>query len=319
MLRPVVELVYLRLREFGVPPVSTNAIRSACSSNPFFISRICRSWGFEMSSDTPPPQKLQQQQQHLNPNSPLTSASAPHSMPTSEHSSRPGSADPAAVQGPATGNELQSQPMTATSSTDAVGTDSATPSGKQTPYGTRSRGRNAPRPNYAEDRDIDMDLEYANPKPAKRSSGSAFNNAVNGSKHEGEKSSSNSRKSHPAANGTNPANKESIPGTSSFSAKADDGNGSSNASKKRKQPASAPNSNSVNGSVAKKIFTAAPGLAHETETNMATFETYGRHLKDGKLKADDGTIYAPNGSLSPDSSIALFFLFLLFFPVDFSA
>lgn len=267
-----------------------------------------------MSSDTPPPQKLHQQ--HLNPNSPLPGASAVHSMPASEHSSRPGSADPAAVQGPATGNELQSQPMTATSSTDAVGTDSATPSGKQTTYGTRSRGRNAPRPNYAEDRDIDMDLEFANPKTAKRSSGSAFNNAVNGSsKPEGEKSSSNSRKSHPTANGTNPTNKESIPGTSTFSAKADDGSGSSTASKKRKQPASTPNSSSVNGSVAKKIFTAAPSLAQETETNMATFDTHGRHLKDGKLKADDGTVYAPNGSLPPDSSIVL--VVSLLFPYSF--
>lgn len=248
-----------------------------------------------MSSDTPPPQKLQLL--HVNSNSPQSSASALHSMPTSDHSSRPGSADPAAVQGPAAGNELQSQPMTATSSTDAAGSDSAN---NLIHYGTRSRGRNAaPRPNYAEDRDIDMDLELSNPAPksAKRSGGATPNNVLNGSRHEGEKMSSYSRKGQSTTSGASPASKDSIPGTSSFSAKMDDGNGGSNSSKKRKQPASAPNSNVVNGNVTKKIFTSAPGFSQDTETNMVTFETHGTHLKDGKLKADDGTVYAANGSL----------------------
>ena len=249
-----------------------------------------------MSSDTPPPQKSQQLPANFN--SPQPSASALHSMPTSAHSSRPGSADPAAAQGSAAGNELQSQPMTATSSTDATGTDSATPSGNQVPYGTRSRGRNAaPRPNYAEDRDIDMDLEVANPAPkparrvgrppsdaterdAKRSGGDQIGPWIN----------------FGSTNGPMPASKDSIPGTSSFSAKMDDGNKNLNSSKKRKQPASTPNSNSANGNVTKKIFTAAPGPVQEAESNMVSFETHGTHLKDGKLTADDGTVYAPNGS-----------------------
>lgn len=256
-----------------------------------------------MSSDSPPPHLLQQ---HLvNPGSPASDAPGSRSMPTPDISSRPGSADPAAAQGLAAENGLQSQPMTSTSSsTDLAGADSTNPSSIHAPYGTRSRGRNAARrPNYAEDRDIDMDLDSDNTqqKSAKRISGSAFSGAVNGSKNESEKSSSsNSRKAHPATNGANQASRDSIPGTSSFSAKIDDGDAQSSTSKKRKQPASAPNSNSTNGSASKKIFTTAPGLGpDQTESNMVTFDTHGAYLDDGKLKADDGSVYAPNGWSSP--------------------
>lgn len=250
-----------------------------------------------MSSDTPPPQKPQQLSANFDSARP--SASALHSMPTSAHSSRPGSADPAAAQGPAAGNELQSQPMTATSSTDATGTDSATPSGNQVPYGTRSRGRNAaPRPNYAEDRDIDMDFEVANsaPKPAKRV-GRPPSEATERDAKRAVGDQVAPWINFGSTYGPVSSSKDSIPGTSSFSAKADDGNRSTSSSKKRKQPASTPNSNSANGNVAKKIFTAATGPAQETESNMVSFETHGTHLKDGKLTADDGTVYAPNGSL----------------------
>lgn len=249
-----------------------------------------------MSSDTPPPR--QSQQLSVEPGSPLHNAPGSH-MPTPDISSRPGSADPTAAQALTAENDLQSQPMTSTSSSsELVGGDPTDPSSAHAPYGTRSRGRNAaPRPNYAEDRDIDMDFETTNPQPksTKRSNGSAFNSTVNGSKDAGEKSTSNSRRAQPAMNGSNSAAKDSIPGTSSFSAKIDDG-APPGPTKKRKQPASAQNSTSTDGSASKRIFTTAPGLGQaQTESNMVTFDTHGAHLKDGKLTADDGSVYAANG------------------------
>ncbi|KAI9931605.1 putative PHD type zinc finger protein with BAH domain-containing protein [Aspergillus wentii] len=247
---------------------------------------------------SPPPKS---QLNHVRPNS---SASSPSQrrMPTPGHSSRPGSAGSSTPLPPTTVDEPNPQPMTTSASpSEVAGAEPPSSSATPAPYGTRSRGRNAPRPNYAEDRDIDMDLEVANPgsKSSKRSSGVAPNNTINGSKPEGEKTtSSNTRKSLTAVNGatSTPSAKESIPGTSSFSAKPDDGNSSSNSSRKRKQPASTPNnSNTTNGNAAKKIFTTAPGIVQgQSETNMVTFENSGARLKDGKLKADDGTTFAVN-------------------------
>lgn len=178
------------------------------------------------------------------------------------------------------------------------------------PYGTRSRGRNAPRPNYAEDRDIDMEFEPAPSKAAKRNSSVALNNIVNGSKSDSEKSSPvQSRKSLTNGTAVNAIPKESIPGTSSFSARPDEVNGtngtnSANATnapngagslRKRKQPASAPNAGST-GNATKKIFTAAPGDSDGGYfTNMVSFENSGPYLKNGQLIADDGTTFAVNG------------------------
>lgn len=165
------------------------------------------------------------------------------------------------------------------------------------PYGTRSRGRNAPRPNYAEDRDIDMDLEAAPAKTANRNSGVALNSIVNGSNPDSEKTSpAQPRKSLTNGAGSNPVPKESIPGTSSFSARPDDVNGQSSL-RKRKHTASTPNSSSsAGGNTAKRIFTTAPGDSDGGYfTNMVSFLASEPFLKDGQLKADDGTTFAVNG------------------------
>jgi hypothetical protein len=148
-----------------------------------------------------------------------------------------------------------------------------------------------------------MDYEPALPKNAKRTSGVGLNNITNGSKSESEKASpTQSRKT--LTNGTvvnsnanananaNAISKESIPGTSSFSSRPEE-NGS--ALRKRKQPASTPNSGST-GNPAKKIFTTAPGDPDGGHfTNMVSFEATTPYLKDGQLKADDGTTFAVNG------------------------
>ncbi|KAJ5601091.1 hypothetical protein N7510_010625 [Penicillium lagena] len=171
----------------------------------------------------------------------------------------------------------------------------AASSSAATPYGTRSRGRNAPRPNYAEDHDVDMEIEMNAPasKVAKRNNGVALNSIVNGSKSESEKPSPvHPRKS--LTNGTN--GKEAIPGTSSFSARPDDVNGTSSL-RKRKHAASTSNSqlNPGGASSTKRIFTSAPGDADGVYfTNMVSFEGQGPYLIDEKLHADDGTTFAIN-------------------------
>ena len=210
--------------------------------------------------------------------------------------------------------------MTSSNSPEAVADPAS--SSAAAPYGTRSRGRNAPRPNYAEDRDIEMELEPAPSKTNKRTSGVALTNIVNDSKlDEKTTSPAQSRKSLTNGSATNvitkdakepkeskeskdpkdpkdpKETKESIPGTSSFSSRPDEVNGS--ALRKRKQPASTPNAGST-GNASKKIFTTAPGDSEGGYfTNMVSFEKSGPHLKDGQLTADDGTTFAVNGLFTP--------------------
>ncbi|KAJ5920120.1 hypothetical protein N7516_010978 [Penicillium verrucosum] len=182
--------------------------------------------------------------------------------------------------------------MTTPNSPEAVA-DAA--NGSATAYGTRSRGRNAPRPNYAEDRDLDadMDLSAPNSKSAKRNSGVALNNIVNGANIEEKTSSAQPRKSLTNGQSANGSAKDAIPGTSSFSARPEDVNGSN--LRKRKQPASTPNSTPNSGGAVKKIFTTPPGDSEGGYfTNMMSFENSGPYLQDGQLIADDGTTFALN-------------------------
>ena len=299
--------------------------------------------------------------------------------PASHHSPSPSrilginsSFSPSTTTTTAGDSQSHHPPMTtstsaSTSSSEAPVTDHQQPSSSSaatangaTPYGTRSRGRNAPRPNYAEDRDIDVDLEVApasgfaaaaatssststaptgagapattsssntnnNPsssKSAKRNNIPAPNTAANGTatKNDPAAEKSSSRKNqYTAANGHAASSKDkdkdrdaSIPGTSSFSAKTDDAGtataanttanptaaSASNASRKRKQPASnAANAHTAsNGNPAKKVFTTAPGLVPgQTDSNMVSFDKRGAYLVDGILTADDGTTFAVNG------------------------
>ncbi|KAJ5543537.1 hypothetical protein N7461_009540 [Penicillium sp. DV-2018c] len=182
--------------------------------------------------------------------------------------------------------------MTAPNSPEAVA-DAA--NGSATAYGTRSRGRNAPRPNYAEDRDLDADIDHSAPasKSAKRNSGLAFNNIVNGATPDEKTSSAQPKKPLTNGHSANGSAKDAIPGTSSFSARPEDANNTN--SRKRKQPASTPSSTPTSGSAAKKIFTSPPEDSEGGNfTNMVSFESSGPYLHDGKLIADDGTTFAVN-------------------------
>ncbi|KAI9372788.1 hypothetical protein BJX61DRAFT_552666 [Aspergillus egyptiacus] len=249
-----------------------------------------------MASDRSPPQKSQQHHVRSDSSSNNTPpATGNRRMPTPGLLSRRGSADSSTPQDSANVNDSPSRPMTASASPfDATPTEPPSTSATPAPYGTRSRGRNAPRPNYAEDRDIDVDLEIQNPTSKSSKRGGASINSANGSKVDGEKSSG--RKSTTAANGSNSTpSKDGIPGTSSFLAKPDEANSSSNSSRKRKQPASSTTPTSTTENAPKKLFTTAPGVTPgQGDSNMVTFDNRGARLKGGKLIADDGTTYAVN-------------------------
>ncbi|KAK4239812.1 hypothetical protein C8A03DRAFT_32088 [Achaetomium macrosporum] len=203
-------------------------------------------------------------------------------------------------------------------------------SSQPSPYGTRSRNRTgAARPNYAEDKDIDLDIFDVYPtqrkdedskKPSTKQQGppstSAAANATqaaarsgNGSsrkplpddsrQHNGSKDQQHAASQPPAAtsssaNGTTPTN-----GTSkSKKRKATDTASTASGS----QTPSASNGTSSSSAVQKRLGVSGQGTGNVTpgsvgyaETNMLTFEKCkSRPTKDGKMVADDGTVLEVN-------------------------
>ncbi|PGH16024.1 hypothetical protein AJ79_02004 [Helicocarpus griseus UAMH5409] len=204
----------------------------------------------------------------------------------------------------------QSQPMTATTSSASSPTSDATPHNTTgaAPYGTRSRNRvGGARPNYAEDRDIDAEFELApslsRSGGSKRASSSNLNHSAASQSADNEKAAGVNTRKHATTNGSNTTSttKEPIPGTFSFSANPN--NSGSTAPKKRKQPGShqttpaSSTPNSTSNSSSKKFVVPAniPPESHKSHgRNMMTFNNCRAYLKNGKLKADDGTILSPN-------------------------
>ena len=208
------------------------------------------------------------------------------------NSTRSGNSDAHPSRAPANVNGLQSEPMTTTtssSSSEVPAMDPVSSSTTPAPYGTRSRGKNgAPRPNYAEDHDGDMEFEVTSPPPksgsvSKRGAAS-IQNTTNGSPEvESDKGPGiTTRRGQTTANGTNPQSASSIPGTSSFSTTSAP---SSTSTRKRKQP----------GGSTKKASASASGAAKRSFSNMMSFEKCGARLNNGQLKADNGTMISVNG------------------------
>ncbi|KAF6796320.1 phd finger and bah domain protein [Colletotrichum sojae] len=206
-----------------------------------------------------------------------------------------------------------SQPMTKSSSS---GSDLAAKDAVEAanPYGTRSRNRNgSSRPNYAEDKDIDVDMydyypEKKDQEPKKSTRHS--NVSANPSAQDGARSNGPSRKalasasddtksvSQNGAKDTQPANPAPTAQPSTSSAPAQP-------SKKRKAASQAAaaaaqnqaqaTSSSSGGTGASRKAASGPYASSYAETNMLSFENCGARPKDGKLVADDGTVLAPNG------------------------
>lgn len=201
-----------------------------------------------------------------------------------------------------------SQPMTASTSSP-----SSNPPVKDTttgvaPYGTRSRNRaGISRPNYAEDREIDMDFEaqtLANDDDRRKTprSSDAHRNTLDTSGSGG-----TSRRAGGSLSDVNGATqlmpKDHIPGTSTFSANPA-GTASAQPSKKRKamgqSTSRTANANHPAAATAGVMTISKSNLLPQNppsykESFMLSFECCGAHIRHGKLVADDGTVLGING------------------------
>ena len=175
------------------------------------------------------------------------------------------------------------------------------------PYGTRSRNRTgSTRPNYAEDREPEMDYEWASKTTLGSSSGSNIPQSVESDKTP--TSSSRRPTATPSVLATakvgstsSATPKDIIPGMSTFSVNSDAGTNGPSSSKKRKAPNGTGNAVTTLGNsfthahTRKANHSALSAGASRREANMFSFEMSQGYLKHGKLKADDGTLFALNG------------------------
>ena len=180
----------------------------------------------------------------------------------------------------------QSQPMTATASTSSsVQPPLETGDNAASSYGTRSRNRTGgPRPNYAEDRELDLEIEALS-KPSrssKRSAGTTVEPQLTGfttvnATHQPEK---------PAESANNVVTPAPTPAPAP--------------SKKRKHPGSNNTvpSTSANATSSRSKPIASISFRGYVETNMMSFLQGGYKLNAKKqLVADDGTTVQANGKL----------------------
>ena len=214
---------------------------------------------------------------------------------------------------------LDSQPMTNTSSSSSGVPDqqsiTSTDANGASPYGTRSRNRTGnARPNYAEDREREMDFEWPSSKRIHVAANSGASSIV--LPGDGDKASATNtrRSSTTAPAGAMTTNKpvavspqnHNLPGMSSFSVYPETTTPPIAPSRKRKAPGSGPATAHTSSAVTQ---TSASSLSRRVvppssasklrTTNLMTFENCQGYLKNGKLKADDGTVLAVNGMLLP--------------------
>ena len=181
-----------------------------------------------------------------------------------------------------------------------------TEDGGPSPYGTRSRNRNGiSRPNYAEDHDVEAEMEWGTSKKTKAASKAS---AARESQTDPEKLSGVSTRRTSAVSSlpsvSNPAVsqpiKDNLPGMSSFALHPDQAINAAPQSRKRKAPGNtASTATSTQSAVAVRSNGAARRSmdtgALKRETNMMTFEKSGAILQDGRLVADDGTTLEVHG------------------------
>ncbi|OTA64557.1 hypothetical protein K449DRAFT_327750 [Hypoxylon sp. EC38] len=239
-----------------------------------------------------------------NKSTPHTSATAPTTQP------------PKTTNPKASGeNAVDSQPMTKSTSSGS------NPSAKEamtgpSPYGTRSRNRGQARPNYAEDKDVDVDMydSYLDKKDEEnKKSSRQISASTNGTGDASKTTNSTSRKGAVAEDGkvgggSHTAAKDSHPTTNATS-NATTATTSSSTSKKRKAPTQSTGSNahshsstpvptSSNATATRRnAAQSAPAVQNGVGykmTNMLSFENCGAIPKDGKLVADDGTTLQAN-------------------------
>ncbi|KAL8987168.1 MAG: hypothetical protein Q9177_003599, partial [Variospora cf. flavescens] len=178
------------------------------------------------------------------------------------------------------------------------------------PYGTRSRRNRTgnARPNYAEDRELDMDYDWAPAsKKARDSSTSASSTKLQSEEPENLGVNTRRRSVTTAilptpSKGSNSATaKDHIPGLSSFSLNLESSEAPQAPSKKRKAPGALPAASATTtttvataGQSASRKTSKSTTAAGSRSTNMLSFETSQGFLKNGKLTADNGTVLAVN-------------------------
>ena len=194
---------------------------------------------------------------------------------------------------------LQSQPMTATTSsasqnpTQLEGDGSA----EAATYGTRSRNKGGnSRPNYADDRELDLEIEAAGriPKTKSKKVAAPSSNASI-AQDESSKTAAPPQNGFATVNAATTNGVSPLPGMSTFSTQPP--------SKKRKQPGS---NTGVSSPAAAPVQAAqktraAPSSASRLhlETNMLSFSRCrGRLNAKKQLIADDGTTLSANGEQS---------------------
>lgn len=190
------------------------------------------------------------------------------------------------------------------------------------PYGTRSRNRTASsRPNYAEDKDIEMDMyDYypdkkdsdAGKKPSRQTNGvsNGETSRGSGSSRKNAAVAADDSKAAPSQNGS----QDTKSGGTIHASQATSGTGTSQPSRKRKAAA---NQNGGGAAAAASTATSAAAtppastttaskknaLAAQAqlqgmtwpESNMLTFETCKGLPDNGRMVADDGTVLEANG------------------------
>ncbi|KAI1382223.1 hypothetical protein F4677DRAFT_19277 [Hypoxylon crocopeplum] len=208
-----------------------------------------------------------------------------------------------------------SQPMTKSTSSGS------NPSAKETmtgpsPYGTRSRNRGQARPNYAEDKDVDVDMYDAYPDKKEeepKKSSRQISASANGNGDASKTTASTSRKGaaleDSKAGGGSHATAKDSHSTNNANTNTASATTSSTTSKKRKAPTqsaasnahshattpvpTAPTTTATRRSTASTVANTQATAGYKM-TNMLSFEKYGAIPKDGKMMADDGTVLQAN-------------------------
>lgn len=181
------------------------------------------------------------------------------------------------------------------------------------PYGTRSRNRGQPRPNYAEDKDMDTEMYDAFPDRKEQEAKKASRPIANGVPEASRTGGSSARKvatveetqiAQPSA----PA-KDSQTGTAAATPAATAPTPATTATTKKRKANTQPTTNGPQAqptvasaqilATTRRTATNAPGAGGPglgfKESNMLSFEQHGAIPEHGKLVADDGTSISKNG------------------------
>ncbi|PKS12029.1 hypothetical protein jhhlp_001325 [Lomentospora prolificans] len=211
---------------------------------------------------------------------------------------------------------VSEEPQQSMSKASSGGAEASTKEGmadtsSSSPYGTRSRNRTGnSRPNYAEDKDMDLDFDYYPPKKETELKKSTRQNSASAvaplepprTGGPSRKSGAEETKDAASQNGTREQN--STPQTAPNHG-ANGTGASQSSSKKRKSTAQSGNSTpahsttqSASASGPSKRLASQSASHHSgtsfADTNMLSFSNCNATPKDGKLVADDGTVLAPN-------------------------